>query len=71
MAKPKSKQSVLATDFAQRIRDGTVEFKRNSNRTIGLCFFCDQQKSLTKFQWQFHLLTHTMEHFYFCHQCVV
>lgn len=67
--KPDPKKQRLSSPYVKRIRDGTSDFQRKLNRTIGLCYFCDERKSFTKLQWQKHLLIHTKENFYFCKQC--
>lgn len=65
----KKKRLLLAPAYVQQIRDGRMDFQRKLKRTIGLCFFCAEQKSYTKLQWQKHLLSHTNENFHFCGQC--
>lgn len=61
--------SLLAAGYAQKIREEKVAFKRMSNKTIGLCCFCEQKKSMTKSQWQAHLLAHTKEKPFYCCNC--
>lgn len=61
--------NTLPANYVQQIREGNIKFQRRLKRTIGLCFFCDEQKSFTKLQWKMHLLTHTGENYYFCGEC--
>ena len=69
MTRLKRKRTLLASANVELIRNGVMDFRRKLKRTIGLCFFCGEQKTYTKLQWQKHLLSHTNENFHFCKQC--
>lgn len=55
--------------MANRLRLQIETFEINGNKIEGWCFFCEEMKKKTRHDWAMHLLTHTGESLFECHDC--
>lgn len=61
----------LSPSMAERLRAQTHDFKRANGKTVGLCYFCEEDKGCTTNGWENHLATHTGERhlMFICRTC--
>lgn len=60
-------------EFAERLRLQTEKFeifkKGNIDQITGICYFCDENKTMQRASWEAHILTHTGERLFACDGC--
>lgn len=61
----------LSPVMADAIHLQNEPFEMRQTRITGLCYFCEESKTLTKYHWSTHILTHTGEPMYICKTCNV
>lgn len=70
--KPKKFVSQPVADYIEQIRAGTINFRehwRHNMKLDGLCVFCDEVITNSRYAWPFHFLRHTMEQYFYCTEC--
>lgn len=55
--------------MVQYLCDQSKIFHKKGGKITGFCYFCEDKKTMNKFQWQIHLLTHTGEKLFNCESC--
>lgn len=61
--------SRVSPSMTDRIRKKNDEFVQIDDQIHGLCFFCEELKTMRRDEWMKHLLTHTGEQMFFCSDC--
>lgn len=59
----------MSPKMAAKLRAQSYQFKRVAGKIKGLCFFCEEDKEMSKCGWEMHLLTHTGESMIQCAVC--
>lgn len=61
--------SRLSPVMADAIRDQSEQFQMIHSKITGICYFCEEVKTMIKNGWDRHILTHTGEPQYICNRC--
>lgn len=57
--------------MANKIRSHCELFEMQNRKIKGMCFFCEEKRNMSKYNWAAHILSHTGERIYFCLTCEV